>query len=760
MKNSSNFIKHHWAIVWITAAWFLFSSPYFFKGLVPFPSKYLVTFFPPWNAFNGMPVKNNAMPDVITQIYPWKKLVIESFKLRQIPAWNPYQFSGTPLLAGAQSAVFSPVNALFLIFPFIDAWSVIILLQPIAAGLGMYFYLRCIAVSKAGSTVASISFMFCGFITVWMAYGTLGYAMVYLPIILYGIERYRRTRESTAVILIIASVTLSVFSGHLQTSIYVIATACLYSLFQFIVTKNPMLFIRYIVYISLGLILASPQLIPTLRFYQQAIRSELFQKGEVIPWSYLPTIIAPDFFGNPVTRNDWYGHYAEWASFVGVIPFVLAASFLWSKKRHPIQYFYIMLSISAILLAYDSPLIDTIVGLRLPVISTSAFSRIIVLLSFAVAILSGFGFDTLVTDWDNRKNLKRFLLVGTCMTLFIGGIWILLFFGNLLWVNDVTDEKLTVAMRNFMMPTILLLSSVFLIGIGYRLRSIGRYTIIGILLLLTTFDLVRFASKWMPFDPREYIYPKIALLEYLEIHATRSRVWGNFGNEAQSPFHLQGLEGYDPLYIRRYGEFIAAAADGDIHSPSRSTVLLDKQGKYTKKLIDLLGVRYFLYAKGDERNVWSFPYWNYPESFGAPVYGDDHYEIYENSHVLPRAFLVHEYTVGKNDAEVLKEIFERLDIARRIVLEEEPEKIDRAVDDGNNTNERVNMVTFTPNQIIMNVISKGRGLLFLSDAYYPGWSAYVNGKPTKIFRANYAFRAVVVPDGVSVVKFSYDHWFL
>src|SRR3989339_1877099 len=97
-------------IILIILVWFLFASPYFVKGLVPFPAKYLVTFFPPWSAQYGMALKNNAMPDVVTQIYPWKKITIDSWKLGQVPLWNPYSLSGTPHAGNYQTAVFSPIN--------------------------------------------------------------------------------------------------------------------------------------------------------------------------------------------------------------------------------------------------------------------------------------------------------------------------------------------------------------------------------------------------------------------------------------------------------------------------------------------------------------------------------------------------------------------------------------------------------------------------------------------------------------------------
>ena len=49
----------------------------------------------------------------------------------------------------------------------------------------------------------------------------------------------------------------------------------------------------------------------------------------------------------------------------------------------------------------------------------------------------------------------------------------------------------------------------------------------------------------------------------------------------------------------------------------------------------------------------------------------------------------------------------------------------------------------------------GGGLLVLSDTYYPGWQAYVDGEEQKILRANHVFRALAVPPTAQRVVFRY-----
>jgi hypothetical protein len=765
-------------VLWIVAVWFIFAHPYFIKGLVPFPSRYLVDFFSPWNNFFGHPVKNNAMPDVISQIYPWKKIAIDSWKSGQIPFWNPYQFAGNPLLANYQSAVFSPFNIFFFIFPFIDAWSILVLLQPLLAAFFMYIFMRELKISKFGALLSGISFMFAGFLTVWMAYGTLAYAILFLPLLLFGIERYFNKQDKLSSFIIVASLPLSFFSGHFQTSLYFLLTGVLYILFKFTQKKNIKLLLNSYFLLLTGIILSLPQLIPSVQFYQQSVRSGLFQKGEAIPWNYLITVIAPDFFGNPVTRNDWFGHYAEWASFAGVIPLMLALYLIINRKKYSgrgslIIYFFAGVAVLSFLLAFQTPLLDLLIKLKLPVLSTSAASRIIVLFSFSIAVLAGIGLDHV--KQSKSLSVKTAVVYLSLWIATAGIVWALLLSGNLLFVKDVDVEKLSVAKHNFILPTFMVLAGCAFLLSGFivnRLvkkaklrRNLLRITYY-VLLITISFDLLRFATKWMPFDEREFVYPKARSLEYLQQNAGNYRVFGNFGNEAQAPFGLYGIEGYDPLYIKRYGELAVAAssaADGRIQKPTRSVVLFDKNSIYSRKLLDLLGVRYILHSKGDGKESWAFPFWRYPESFvQTPVWSDEKYEIYKNKRAYPRAFLVYKYKVASSDQNIIDLVFNKdTDLSKTVILEEQPKIENLTIEQLSNEamKNSVQITKYTPNVVEIKVQSSHPGLLFLSDNYYPGWNVYVNGKKTKIYRANYSFRAVEVPKGKSTVIFTYENWY-
>ena len=55
--------------------------------------------------------------DVIQQYFPWRKFYAESLKQGELPLWNPFMFCGTSFVGNGMSAIFYPLNLLFVIMP-------------------------------------------------------------------------------------------------------------------------------------------------------------------------------------------------------------------------------------------------------------------------------------------------------------------------------------------------------------------------------------------------------------------------------------------------------------------------------------------------------------------------------------------------------------------------------------------------------------------------------------------------------------------
>jgi hypothetical protein len=122
-------------------------------------------------------------------------------------------------------------------------------------------------------------------------------------------------------------------------------------------------------------------------------------------------------------------------------------------------------------------------------------------------------------------------------------------------------------------------------------------------------------------------------------------------------------------------------------------------------------------------------------------------KIYKNLNVLPRAFLVEKYNVINSETEY-KELLgsKAFDPRELVLLDEDPYSLstlrgERAWVKGVEK-ESVIITDYKPNKIELSVSLNRPKILFMSETYYPGWKVYIDGNESRIYRANYAFRAV------------------
>jgi len=131
--------------------------------------------------------------------------------------------------------------------------------------------------------------------------------------------------------------------------------------------------------------------------------------------------------------------------------------------------------------------------------------------------------------------------------------------------------------------------------------------------------------------------------------------------------------------------------------------------------------------------------------------------LFANSTVFKRAYIAKKYTVIKNDLIILESIKnKKLDLSEEVILEEYP-----PVNFSNPLNKedhaaQTTITTYKSNLVRIKTNSEKEGFLVLSDNYFPGWKAFIDGERTKIYRANYTFRAVHIPGGSHEVTFKYD----
>ncbi|MBL7150652.1 YfhO family protein [Candidatus Microgenomates bacterium] len=711
------------------------------------PLDFLVNFYQPWDPYHNTPIKNTDLSDVIAQIIPWKLFTIESLKQGRLPWWNPFNLAGTPHLANFQTAVFNPFNLIFLFLKdFLSAWNIFILLQPLLALIFMFLFLRKQKLTSLASIFGALTFALSGFMIAWLEWGTIGYALLYLPLILYALS----TKKFKWVAALAAA--LSIFSGHLQISIYIFLFSSAYIIFYQKKFKN-------LIYLAVGLCLGLIQLIPTWQMFSLSLRATYptwdWYQAFQFPWSKLATFIAPDFFGSQVTRNYWgQSSYIETAGYIGLIPFFFALLSLLakfkSKLRQRLRLFLGVIVLLAFLAMLPTFLSKFIWQLNIPVISSSAPSRLLSLTTFSLAILSALGFDYFIKQKPKLKKLIKPLLI----------IFIPLVIGWALTFINQSDPNWLVTRRNLILPTALFISLAFILSLLPRTPNLVRKTLLLALLALTSFDLLRFAYKYLPISPSEYFYPQTYLSQWFKENTDQNRVIGSFDSQMNLPFKFYKAEGYEPLALARTEQLLSSAETGQPSITDRAKGQLEHHQTHTQKILDLFSIEYLIEGNPPSAYQWDFQLWDFPEKFEL-IYQSGAHQVSQNLESLPQAYLVYDYQVAESPSQVLEILFnENFDHQQSVVLEQDPQFAHTryvqirhpGLDLGSSATK---FISYEPEKIILQTSSPTPAILVLTDTYYPGWQAFIDQQPVEIYRANYNFRAVVIPAGDHQIEFKY-----
>lgn len=754
----------------------IFFYKFFLFGKVPFPGDLLISEYNPWKTYSYQGYVPGSYPnkaqyfDVIRQLYPWKTFVIEAFKGGTIPFWNPYNFSGSPLLANFQSAAFYPLNILYFLLPQITAWSILVMLQPLLASIFTYFYAKKIGISVIGSLFTAISFAFSSFLTVWLEYNTIGHVILWFPLLLLAVEYLLEKRNLLWSLVFTFSLSSSLFAGHPQIFIYILMFLFIYFFYRIKIykynknlEKKSIFLIFALVIISLGI--GAIQIIPGLELINNSARSShsyefLVQKILIQPWQFI-MLFVPDFFGNPATRNYWLlDTYVGKVTSIGLISVIF--SFL-SIKNYKNKYviFFIISTVIVFLFSSLNPLTLILYKLPIPLLSTSSPTLSIFIASFSLSILAGFGVDIFLKE---KLSLKNYLIWILPILIIFISLWLFV-----LVVPQVFKASwfvnLSISFRNLFYSTIILSLALTLIFFT-KIKHKFSFIIIFLLFFIQVFDLWKSFEKFNPFVSKEFIFPKTSLFAFLEKEAGVNRFWGYGTASIEANFSTQyalfSPDGYDPLYPKRYGEFIQSSKNGKIENKFNTQTRSDAfiaggfgendlpLNEYRLKVIDSLGVRYIIDRFENKSTEKTFP----EERFKL-VFEDNGWKVYENLKAAPRAFLTSNYQIFKTKEEFEKIFFSKsFDLTKTVLFEKDIQFKDLEIN--NNIQQKVSFESYLPNKVVIKTKSSSNTFLVLSDSYYPGWKAFIDNKAVPIYRANYAFRAVPVTKGEHTIVFQYD----
>lgn len=741
----------------ILAVVIIFSRQVFLHGLLPIPSDTLIGLYNPFRDFyaqqypRGVPFKNFLITDPIRQQYPWRELAISTEKKMQLPLWNPYSFSGYPLLANFQSGAFYPLNIFFFFLPFSLSWSLLILLQPLLAGIFLYFYLRNLKLHSLASLLGALTFTFSGFSVAWLEWGTIVQTLMWIPLILLAKDKLLEKWTIGWILVFFFAEIAAVFAGHIQILFYGI---CLTNIYLFIRAFQkahkikgsfilnyakvymPFLLVGIVIYVTTAI-----QWIPTLQFILNSARSVdqnyLTTAGWFIPWQHLVQFVIPDFFGNPTTLNYWgVWNYGELVGYIGILP-LLFVFFALIARHDKKTYFFVLLALISLLFALPTSLAQLPYQLNLPFLSTSQPTRLMGIVDLAFAILAALGFDYLII----KKNVRWQLLAAISFVgLIFIGIWIVVLQFHL----GFSLENLVITRHNLIFPTsifvgVFVILILFLLSKSYLPRKI-QMTILGVLLLITVIDQLRFAEKFTPFTPTIYLYPQTASIAFLQQNIGNYRFMTTDSQilppNVSNIYRLQSIEGYDPLYLQNYGAFIAAIQrkKPDISTPfgfNRIITPHDIQNPF----INLLGVKYIL----------SFV--DLSDKSYKKVFQEGQTKIYENTNVFPRAFFAATVMSVNGQQNAIDAVFANENDLSHVAIVESVSALP-------SSKGLAKITSYTSNRIVINTDNQQQGFLVLTDIYYPTWHATIDGIETKIYKTDFTFRGIIVPMGKHRVEFS------
>ena len=129
-----------------------------------------------------------APGDDLTQNLPLRMLVGSDLRAGHLPLWNPYIWSGTPLLAGFNAGALYPATLLFAVLPAGLAWSIGQALTYALAGTGVLLLVRRLGVGALPAWLAGFSFAWSGFMMSQLRHIGLVEGMAWAGWILLGLD--------------------------------------------------------------------------------------------------------------------------------------------------------------------------------------------------------------------------------------------------------------------------------------------------------------------------------------------------------------------------------------------------------------------------------------------------------------------------------------------------------------------------------------------------------------------------------------------
>jgi len=378
--------------------------------------------------------------DDLTQSLPLRELVGRDLRAGHLPIFDPYLWSGAPLLAGWNAGAAYPLTWLFAVLPATAAWSLNVVAVGLAGGLGMFAFLRASRLGVLASFLGALTFAFGGAMSAQVQHLGLVTGMSWVPVALLAVLRLTepgrtgwRPRLGWTSALACA-IGLVMLAGEPRAVADAAAILTVYSLWRLAraarhahtggagagdaQTPSTRAVLGWsagaaVLGALLGFGLGAVQLLPGLAAVatsQRAAVSAFLYSAGSYPTHWLTLLGVPDLLGGSGSfgQPTFFATYnlAEVTAYVGVLPLVATGALLARRRWRPLPEWVVWYAIGILgvllALATQTPLWHVLI--RIPLFGGQRLqSRSIMVTDLALAALLAYWVD----DWTRRPRARR-----------------------------------------------------------------------------------------------------------------------------------------------------------------------------------------------------------------------------------------------------------------------------------------------------------------------------------------------------------------
>jgi hypothetical protein len=717
--------------------------------------------------------------DVISVFYHLYGSIGNSLADGRLPVWDSHSFCGSPLLAAMQGGVFYPPTWLATVLDPGTFCGVMVALHLSLSGFFAEIWLRRgLGLHAWAALGGSLVFMLSGFIVTHLYAGHMPLILSYpwAAALLWRLERMLAGPSLRRALCLAATLTLMIFAGfpHL---VFITGIALAGRCAQFVLGsregRGPRLraAAAAIGALGLGVLMAAPQLLPTLELIGHTQRISVNRYGFVTAFSFPPsaliTLVAPDFLGNARDVGYWgRGFIWETFGFVGLSTLALAS--LGVCGKHPQRRLWLAVAVAGVLLGMGryTPVFRIFFELVPGASLFRAPGRYFLLFTLSMSALGAMGLDRFVTR-DAALGRHAFRLAVAGVVLLTGGVGLRFYLHDQslgltgTWTRMMESEGLAEGKVDEFAPAAppgpgadslagrSLDQALLTGGALIVLLSICRWTGTGArwlppaLCAAAAVELLAFGHGYFRGYPRTLMGWPASFVQGVRRHPGYPFRMASVSADQSSSIglcrgaDLEHVGGYDPMMLLRYAELNASAG---------APVLVVAAEAVPGPLFDLMGARYWI-TSGPSL---TFLEWKRVDILGTSF-------VYENPRALPRSFRVVRSVKAASDEQSLRLLgVPSFDPSAIVILDSQGEPEPSGSDDKGETR----LVSRGPGRYELETTGTVPAWLVLTEAWYPGWSVRVDGRPANLLRADHLFQAVHVPAGTHAVEFSYRSRFL